>query len=313
MWGGRKLAGIMGCDLPGDEPIGEAWILSDRDDYPSRVADGPFRGRTLHDLSLEYPEQIFGPGAEPGFRYPLLLKFLDAREMLSVQVHPSDAHRDLLPPGERGKTEAWLVLDADPDSRIYAGIHSGTSPDRLREDLALGTVERDLASFHPKPGDGVFIPAGTIHALGGGVSVFEVQQNSDVTFRLYDWNRVDAKTGTTRELHVEQALACIDYERGPVGPVEPQATGEPAKRLLFASEFFTTWRIRTNGEESVGADGEARVIVCLEGQGKLLGQPEDITIRKGEVWLLPAEVGPCRFKAEGATTLLEIATPPIRA
>ena len=128
-------------------------------------------------------------------RFPLLLKFLDARDTLSVQVHPSDLQTDYLPAGEHGKTEAWVVLDAEPDSRIYAGLKLGTTADVLRRALANRTVADHLASFTPKPGDAVFLQAGTVHSLGGGLVVFEVQENSDVTFRLYDWDRVDAKTG----------------------------------------------------------------------------------------------------------------------
>ncbi len=118
--------------------------------------------------------------------------------MLSVQVHPSDANKSLLPPGETGKTEAWVVVEAAPESRIYAGLKSGTTPDDLRRALANGTVADDLVWFSPKPGDGVFVPAGTVHALGGDVVAFEIQQNSDVTFSLYDWDHVDAKTGQRR-------------------------------------------------------------------------------------------------------------------
>ena len=213
LWGGRRLANLLTAPLPGDGPIGEAWILSDRDDHPSRVANGPLKGRTIGQLLEQCPEQLLGKLAGRFRRFPLLLKFLDAREMLSVQVHPSDAHADLLPAGETGKTEAWVVLEAGPESRIYAGLKPGTTADNLRRALANGTVADHLACFTPKPGDGVFLPAGTVHSLGGDVVVFEVQQNSDVTFRLYDWDHVDAKTGQPRALQVDQALACIDFAR----------------------------------------------------------------------------------------------------
>jgi hypothetical protein len=176
-------------------------------------------------LLEQFPEQLMGKLAGRFRRFPLLLKFLDAREMLSVQVHPSDAHTDLLPPGETGKTEAWVVLEAGPKSRIYAGLKPGTTADDLRRALANGTVADHLACFTPKAGDGVFIPAGTVHSLGGGVVVFEVQQNSDVTFRLYDWNHVDAKTGQPRPLQVDQALACIDFAQVRAVLVTPVVEG----------------------------------------------------------------------------------------
>src|ERR1039458_7994447 len=180
LWGGRRLAGLLTAPLPGDGPIGEAWVLSDRADHPSRVANGPLKGRTIGELLEQSPEQLLGKLAQRFHRFPLLLKFLDAREMLSVQVHPGDAHTDLLPAGETGKTEAWVVLEAGPESRIYAGLKQGTTADDLRRALTNQTGAEPPHCFPPKPGDGVFIPAGTVHSLGGGIVVFEVQLNSDV-------------------------------------------------------------------------------------------------------------------------------------
>ena len=140
LWGGRRLADLLTAPLPGDGPIGEAWILSDRDDHPSRVANGPLKGQTITQLLEQFPEQLMGKLARRFRRFPLLLKFLDAREMLSVQVHPADAQTDLLPAGETGKTEAWVVLEAGEKSRIYAGLKPGTTADDLRRALANGTV-----------------------------------------------------------------------------------------------------------------------------------------------------------------------------
>ena len=219
LWGGRRLANLLSAPLPGDGPIGEAWLLSDRDDHPSHVANGPLKGQTIGQLLKQWPEQVLGKLAGRFRRFPLLLKFLDARDMLSVQVHPSDRQSNYLPAGETGKTEAWVVLEAGPESRIYAGLKPATTADNLRRAIANGAVADHLACFTPKPGDGVFLPAGTVHALGGDVVVFEVQQNSDVTFRLYDWDHVDTKTGQRRALQVDQAIACIDFAQGAVGPV----------------------------------------------------------------------------------------------
>ena len=198
LWGGRRLAGLLTAPLPGDGPVGEAWVLSDREDHPSLVADGPLKGRTIPQLLEQFPQQVMGKLAGRFRRFPLLLKFLDAREMLSVQVHPADTHTDLLPAGETGKTEAWVVLEAGPKSRIYAGLRPGVTEAGLRQAIANGGVADQLAYITPQPRDAVFIPAGTVHSLGGDIMVFEVQENSDVTFRLYDWNHVDAKTGKAR-------------------------------------------------------------------------------------------------------------------
>ena len=172
LWGGRRLADLLTVPLPGDGPFGEAWVLSDRKDHQSRVANGPLKGHTIGQLLEQSPEQLFGKLAQRFRRFPLLLKFLDERKMLSVQVHPSDAHTDLLPAGETGKTEAWVVLEAGKESRIYAGLKPGTNADDLRHALTNGTVADLLVCFNPKPGDAVFLPAGTVHSLGG-IVVFE--------------------------------------------------------------------------------------------------------------------------------------------
>jgi mannose-6-phosphate isomerase len=238
LWGGRRLADLLNAPLPGDGPIGEAWLLSDRDDHQSRVANGPLKGRTIAQLLEQFPEQMLGNLAGRFGRFPLLLKFLDVRKMLSVQVHPTDANTDLLPAGETPKTEAWVVLEAGTESRIYAGLKPGTTAASLRHALTNGTVADQLASLTPKPADAIFLRAGTVHSLGGGVVVFEIQQNSDVTFRLYDWNHVDPNTGKPRALQVEKAMACVDFSEGPVGRVTPVVeTKTPVEReRLFDCE-----------------------------------------------------------------------------
>jgi mannose-6-phosphate isomerase len=314
LWGGRRLADLLAAPLPGDGPIGEAWVLSDRDDHPSQVADGPLKGRTIGQLLERSPEQLLGKLAGRFRRFPLLLKFLDAREMLSVQVHPSDAHADLLPPGETGKTEAWVVIEAGTGSRIYEGLKPGASADILRRALK-GTGQEAcptfLACFTPQPGDGVFIPAGTVHTLGGGVVVFEVQQNSDVTFRLYDWNHVDPKTGQPRPLQVDQALASIDFSQGEGAPVTPvvEATAPVERERLFDCEYFRLWRMRGESAFTVGAAGVPRVLVCIDGAGRVEHGGAAYTAGKGDVFLLPAEIGACTFQPRGAVNVLEIEIP----
>ena len=311
LWGGRRLANLLSAPLPGDGPIGEAWILSDRNDYQSHVADGPLKGRTISQLLEESPEQLLGELGQRFSQFPLLLKFLDAREMLSVQVHPTDANADLLPAGETGKTEAWVVLEAGPESRIYAGLKPGTTADDLRRALTNGSVEDYLAYFTPKSGDGVFLPAGTVHALGGDVVVFEVQQNSDVTFRLYDWNHIDAKTGQHRSLQIDQALACIDFEQGAIGPVASnvEVTTPVARTRLFNCEYFRLWRLHGESSFIVSATGKPHVLVCIAGAGQLEYKSANYAVRKGDVFLLPAVVGVCTFQPCDMVTLLEIAIP----
>jgi mannose-6-phosphate isomerase len=231
--------------------------------------------------------------------------------MLSVQVHPTAANADLLPAGETAKTEAWVVLEAEPKGRIYAGLKPGTTADDLRQALTNGGLADDLACFTPKPGDGVFIPAGTVHALGGGVVVFEIQQNSDVTFRLYDWDHVDVKTGKPRALQVEQALACIDFAEDAAGLVAPVVEGKtPVEReRLFDCEHFRLWRLRGQSPFIVGAAGIPRVLVCIEGSGQVGHGGATYEVGRGDVWLLPAVVGACAFPPRNTVSLLEIALP----
>jgi mannose-6-phosphate isomerase len=311
LWGGRRLSHLLALPLPGIGPIGEAWLLSDRDDHPSIVANGPLKGRTIEQLMQQSPEEMLGKWAGSFQRFPLLLKFLDAHDMLSVQVHPSDAQTSYLPAGEQGKTEAWVVLEVEPESRIYAGLKPGTTANDLRQALTNGEVAEHLPCFTPKPDDCILIPAGTVHSLGGDVVVFEVQQNSDVTFRLYDWNHVDAKTGQSRPLQVDQAIACINFNQGVVGPVEPlvEETEPVLREQLFLCEQFEVWRLRGDAPFTVGAEGTPRVLVCLSGDGQLEHEGVHYAVGKGDVLLLPAVVGPCAYEPSGAVNLLEISLP----
>jgi mannose-6-phosphate isomerase len=262
-------------------------------------------------LLEQFPEQLLGKLSKRFRRFPLLLKFLDAREMLSVQVHPTKANTNLLPAGDTAKTEAWVVLEAATQSRIYAGLKPGTTAVGLRGALTKGTVADHLAWLTPKPGDAVFLPAGTVHSLGGDVVVFEVQQNSDTTFRLYDWDHVDAKTGKPRALQVDQAIACIDFAEGPVGRVKPvvEATTPVERERLFHCEHFWLWRFRGQSPFSVGAADVPRVLVCIEGAGQVEHGGATYAVAKGNVLLLPAVVGACTFRPRSPVNLLEIAIP----
>jgi mannose-6-phosphate isomerase len=306
LWGGQTLPGFLGL-ADGGGPFGEAWLLSDREDCASCVADGPWKGTTLPQLIEEFPRAMLGRLAGQFRRFPLLLKFLDVRKMLSVQVHPSDDRRDLLPPGETGKTEAWLVMQAEAGSRIYAGLKPGATAEGLRS-LSVRVADELLASFSPHAADSVFIKAGTVHSLGGGVLVFEIQENSDVTFRLYDWDHVDPRTGKKRQLQVEQALASVDFEQG---AVEPTAAGSPSSQrdLVFDCSHFRLWRMCGAEPFAAGAEDEPRVLVCLEGAAGLSHGGSRQALRTGAIALLPASAGVCEVQPDGPATLLEIAIP----
>ena len=309
LWGGRRLANLLATPLP-DSPVGEAWLLSDRDDHPSLVAEGPLKGRTLGQLMTQSPEQLLGDLAGRFQRFPVLLKFLDVQKTLSVQVHPSDRQADYLPPGESGKTEAWVVLESGPDSRIYAGLTPGTTDGDLRRPIAGKTVADDLASFQPDLGDAVLVEAGTVHSLGD-VVVFEVQENSDVTFRLYDWDHIDPKTGEHRPLQVAQALACVDFAKVAIGPAAPvvEAAAPVRRERLIVCEHFGMWRLHAEVPSTVGAAGTPRIVVCLAGNGRLEYEGTHYAVAKGDTVLLPAVVGACVFQPCDGVTLLEISLP----
>ncbi len=309
-WGGRRLADVLSITLPGEDLVGEAWILSDRDEHSSVVANGPLKGMSLSQLVNQWPKQLLGEQRGTFKRFPLLLKFLDVRTALSVQVHPSDRQTKYLPAGESGKTEAWVVLGAGQDSLIYAGLTSDTTPGLLREALAKDTVTDHLASFVPSAGDAVFIPAGTVHSLRDQV-IFEVQENSNVTFRLYDWDRIDPKTLQRRALQVEQAMACIDFTQGAITPVVPVVQQlEPVRReRLFDCEHFRLSRLRTESPFTIGSPGAPRVLVCIAGEGHVRQNGADFRFSAGDVLLLPAEVGVCLCRPSGSVELLEISLP----
>ena len=309
-WGGRRLANVLSMRLPGDEPIGEAWLLSDRDEYPSRVADGPLAGRTIAELIRDSPHELLGAATTHSGRFPLLLKFLDVCDRLSVQVHPTDDQTALLPQGEPGKTEAWVVLHSGAAARVYAGLNPRVTAEALRQTLAARTVADHLAGFTPHAGDAVLLRAGTVHSLRD-VVVFEVQQNSDVTFRLDDWDRIDAKTGRRRPLQVDQALACLTFPQGATAPVVPVVeTVRPVLReRLFLCEHFGVWRLHGASSFPVGKRATARLLVCIDGGGTLIHDGAEFAFRKGEVLLLPAAVGVCRCQTPTTVTLLEISLP----
>lgn len=311
LWGGRRLAGLLSTPLPGDEPIGEAWVLSDRTDHQSQIANGPLKGQTLGQVMKQFPEPLMGKLSSRFTRFPLLLKFLDAHEMLSVQVHPSDDPSELVPADYTAKTEAWVVIDAENGSQIYAGLRPGTTAGSLKESLLDGTIADHLVEISPKPGDAVFIPGGTVHTLGDDVVVFEVQQNSDTTFRLYDWGHIDPETKEPRALQVDEALACVEFGESKSGLFAPRVeTTTPVEReRIFDCHAFLLWRVLGQDQFTVGATGEPRVLVGIKGSGQIVQNGTPYAVEKGDVWLLPAQAGECQFQPSGEVTMLEIAIP----
>lgn len=284
-WGGRALARFLGKNLPADVPVGESWEVSDHAVHTSVLAAGTLAGHTLRQLMEKHREELLGDAADRFDRFPWLVKFLDARDWLSVQVHPDAQVVRRLLPGEGAKTEAWLVLDAQPGSLIYAGLRPGNGPAEVQAALKGGTVADCLHRFEPRPGDLVFLPAGTVHALGGGVLLAEIQQTSDATFRLYDWHRRDA-AGQARPLHVEQALASIDWAQGPVAP-----------STQIRCPYFAVDCVRHDTTFTLGGVGRLQALIVTDGQGRL---DNGDFVMAGDAWILPASL---------PSTILHVETP----
>jgi mannose-6-phosphate isomerase len=311
LWGGDRLPALFGARPP-EDPVGEAWVLSDCPDQPSVVADGPLAGTTLRDLMLRIPDRLLGRAAAPHGRFPLLAKFIHARQPLSVQVHPTDAQaRRLEGPAAAGKTEAWVILEADPEARVYAGLPPAANADTLRRAIVRGAVEDLLFAHAPQPGDCYFLPAGTVHAIGGGLVLFEVQQTSDLTYRLYDWGRTDPRTGRPRDLHLEKGLACVDYRHGPCRPARPTVEVRGRARLVPLAEcaYFTLGRWEASRSFTSGAAGECRVLAGVDGRAVIRHRGREYPIGLGDVWLLPAETGPVEIVPSEPVTLLECGIP----
>jgi mannose-6-phosphate isomerase len=298
---------VLGKRLGQGEHYAESWEVVDHGDDQSRVAGGPLQGVALGELVRCDGKELLGR-AHPQRSFPLLFKFLDAQRSLSVQVHPNDEQAAHLKPPDLGKTEAWVVLHAEPGSLIYAGLKRGFDRPALEREVNRGTTELCLHRFEPAPGDCVFIPAGTVHALGAGLVVAEIQQASDTTFRLFDWNRV-GPDGKQRPLHVREALDTIDYSAGPVAPQKPQPIDDPRRQRLVECDKFILDRWRFRGTTTIGGDGRFHIVAGLEGAAIVAGDQAGRPLAKGETILLPALCGAVEVAAVQETVLLDAYLP----
>ncbi len=304
LWGGERLPGFVRTPTELSGPIGEAWMLSDVPGKESLVAGGPLDGVSLRDVLKRYPEEVLGDFIPADGRFPLLLKFLDTRRELSVQVHPNDEQAARLHgAGHRGKTEAWVILDADEKtSQLYSGFRSGVTEKDFRKAIVAGTVPETLHAFTPKPGDCLFLQAGTVHAIGRDLLLFELQQTSDLTYRLYDWDRIDANTGKPRELHLERGLECSNFHAGPCDPVEPDWDSDEEAEYLVSCGYFELSRISKSVPFTLGFEGVCTAVAVVSGRGTLAGEP----IQTGDVLLLPSVLGAADVIPEGELTILEM-------
>lgn len=313
-WGGRRLASVLGKNLPPEVSVGESWELADLEDASSVVASGPLVGKGLHALVRDWGTNLLGGASPIDGRFPLLLKFLDARETLSVQVHPDRATAKALGGRVRVKHEAWYVIASDPGACIYRGLKPGLGLDELRRALSDGLIESTLQRIPVRPGDCFYLPSGTVHALGAGVLVAEVQTPSDVTYRLYDWERVDPATGTRRELHVEQALKCISFD--PVPPESEQrrhvASLWTSVTSLIRCPSFTIERVRMiEGVEQPIPHAEMVLWMVLEGRGdvRCSDLKEPLRFARGDTVLLPAAMRDGIVRTHDRCMWLEVTVP----
>lgn len=307
LWGGRRLGTLLNKPIGQGDDYAESWEIVDHGSDQSVVAHGRLRGAKLSELVDQRGVELLGRHA-PQRRFPLLFKFLDARRVLSVQVHPDDARAAQLALPDSGKTEAWVVLYANPNSVIYAGLRDGVDRATLQAAIAAGTADTCLHRFEARVGDCVFIPAGTVHSLGAGLVIAEIQQASDTTFRLYDWNRVGAD-GKPRALHIQQGLDAIDFSRGPIRPQIPRATALSTVERLVACDHFVLDRRQFSEPTVLGGGNRFHLLVVLQGRLDLADDPSGLSLERGQTALLPAAIGPTLAIPHELTVLLDIYLP----
>lgn len=314
IWGGQRLGTRLGKPLGNGANYAESWELVDRPADQSVVARGAQAGKTLAELISTYKREIFGRHATLA-SFPLLLKYLDCNRVLSVQVHPDDSYAQQMPIPDLGKTEAWYIVESQPDSVIYAGLREGVDRKDLEEAVRTGRTGEALHSFHPTAGQCIFIPAGTVHALGDGLLVAEVQQSSDTTFRLFDWNRTDEQ-GNPRPLHIEQALAVTDYQRGPIEPQQASLEADGWLRLVNCDKFRLRQAKTVPGTTATstlttGDDNAPVVLMVTEGTIELVGSNWDtMAFQAGDTVLLPACAGEVKLcLSSDDANVLEIKLP----
>lgn len=282
IWGGRRLAELFGKNLPPGTSIGESWELADLPNGQSVVANGPLKGQTLRAVMKQYSPQITGKSdfADP---FPLLIKFLDAEDVLSVQVHP-DAQACRKTGTGQPKTECWYIVAAQPGAVIYNGLKPGTTRQAFEQAIRSGSCADLLNRVPVEVGQCHFLPSGRCHAIGAGLVIAEIQQPSDTTYRVFDWNRTDADTGRPRQLHIDQALQSINFDNPPVAP--PTTIG----RLVDAPEFKVDKGHQTPGCEVLLKSGTMRVVVVLSGAGQIIAQSVDaVPLGAGQTLLVPAD------------------------
>lgn len=301
IWGGEKICEYKGIESAGPT-IGESWEISMVPGHESVVATGTYEGKTIAELINAFSEELLGEKVvkKYGNTFPLLVKLIDANDNLSVQVHPDDnlaKERH----GCQGKTEMWYIIDAEKGATIFAGLCKTMTPEEYRQRIADNTIMETLASHSSEPGDVFYLPAGRVHAIGAGNLLAEIQETSDITYRIYDYDRRD-KDGNPRELHTELAVDAIDYKVYD-NYKNPHDTEQEDEITLADCEHFITKRVLMKGETEFDLDGESfTILMCITGEGEIEYGKEKMGIKQGETVLLPATMK--KFKVNGVGKLL---------
>lgn len=288
LWGGENLKTRLGREDAPEGIVAESWEISDRDDGMGVVSGGPMDGKSFRELMAAFGPAILGPRGKTG-RFPLLIKVLDAAKTLSVQVHPNDDTAKAF--GGEAKTEMWYVLDAAPHAVVYCGLREGVSPEAFRHAIEDNTLEGLMKTIPVKSGDAIFVPGGRVHAIGAGCLLLEVQQNSNTTYRIYDWGRVDAD-GKGRELHIDKALE-VTLWHDPDSALTPPAPLEPfcglAREKIMESPYFRLESLKVPGETALVFDGQSfQVLFAVEQGFTVTGNGETVDVPQGSSVLIPA-------------------------
>lgn len=311
IWGGRNLETKLGRTLP-DGIVAESWEIAAHEDGTSRVANGTFAGMLLTDLHRELGLDLIGTNnawAQERGKFPLLVKLLDASDKLSVQVHPDDAYALANEGNELGKTEMWVVLHAEPGAAIDLGVRAGTTPELFEQAIHSGTLETFLHKIPIHAGDVICVPSGSLHALLGGSIIAEIQQNSNTTYRVYDWNRT--QDGQTRPLHIKKALDVINFDQVEPSLPRPALIGSSAgieRYLLCSNRYFVTERVEMMAGTGFNGTCDGRTLEIwglIGGRGDVNGVP----LSAVQFVLLPAALGDYRVSAAEDATLLRSYVP----
>ena len=317
LWGGRNLETRFGRILPPHTQIAESWEIAAHPDGDTPILNGPYAGLTLSALHTQLGLDLIGAHntwAQARGKFPLLVKLLDAQDKLSVQVHPPDDYARTHAGNELGKTEMWVILDATPDAAVILGVRRGADRDHFQRALVAGEVESCLHTLPVRAGDFVCVPAGSLHAILGGVLIAEIQQNSNTTYRVYDWNRLD-KNGLPRALHIQAALDVINFDQ--IEPRLPEALPLPApaglaRYQLCRNRYFAVerWHIPAGADLRGNCDGSTLEIWgTLAGEVALTDGRETISLPAISFTLLPAALGPFTITAHTPVTLLRVYVP----